>query len=96
MANTTFTNSGTFILINFGDIDWHKTGGLQEIEIHKEETHINLKKDGIVELNYEGETYPLSYNSNPDAIQVDLVDGVAPTSNEDLKNKLRTLRNSII
>lgn len=92
MANIIITNGTGSIFLNFGDLQEKYL--IKERELHKSEIHLDLGKNDEIVLDYDGKSeFILSFDGQ-NGHQVDLVDGVAPTSNSDLRSKLMTLKNS--
>jgi len=102
MANISVTKSGNSIIVDFGDyvnsdkIDYSKTSyllaDLVQISLVKDGSHIELKmKDAHIRLRWLL-TYDSTY-SGTEFFIVDTVEGVSPTSESDLFDKLTSLRN---
>lgn len=94
MANIVITSNTTSIFLNFGDVVLREKFNVKEKEMHKSEVHIDIGLNDEVIIEYEGVEYPVSFDGANDIAQVDLVDGITPTSNADLRTKLITLKNS--
>lgn len=98
MANITIVKSGNSIIVDFGDYSLsdnvdgtkasYKVEDISVIWIEKDDSFVTVKmKDAIT-----SKTWPLSYNTVESAFVVDTIDGVIPTSNSDLFDKLTALR----
>lgn len=101
MANIVITKSGNSIIVDFGvyqgspDVDGRKASYKHEdisiVWIAKDDSKITVKmKDAITTIEWPL-TYDSTYSGN-ELFIVDSVDGVAPTSNEDLFDKITALR----
>ncbi len=98
MANITITKSGNSIIVDFGDytslpnVDGrkvsYKVDDIGIIWIEKDDSIVYVKMKMPVNNN----DLRLSYTTTTGAFIVDSVDGVAPTSNSDLFDKLTALR----
>jgi len=98
MANITIVKSGNSIIVDFGDYSTltnvdgrkasYKVADISVIWIEKDDTFINVKMKDAVTTN----VWRLSYTSTTDAFIVDSVDGIAPSDNIDLFNKITALR----
>lgn len=99
MANIVITTSGNLVHVDFGvysiseSVDGKKASYLiSDISIvwmEKDESHVRVKmKDSITTNDWK-----LSYDDqHPDYFLVDSVNGVAPTSNQDLFDKINAIR----
>lgn len=98
MANITITKTGNLINVDFGiysvskDVDGkkatYKAEDISIIWLEKDDSIVNVKmKDAITTAHWL-----LSYDGISGAYQVDTIDGIAPTSNQDLMDKLNALR----
>lgn len=102
MANVKVTKHGTNgIYVDFGDYAGEEFGyttvsayeGFNAVFIE----HIEPKNDDVICVKYEGrdaQTWPLTHDgdySGSDAMIVDTIEGVAPTSQSDLIKKLLAL-----
>ena len=98
MSNITIVKSGNSIIVDFGDyallnnVDGRKASYKVEdisiIWIEKDNAFVTVKmKDAITTNHWE-----LSFDSAPNSFIIDSIDGVAPTSNSDLFDKLTALR----
>ena len=98
MANIVITKTANLINVDFGiysvsnDVDGKKaTYKVEDISIiwlEKEESIVNLKMKDAITTDH----WLLSYDGISGTYQVDTIDGVAPTSNQDLMDKLNALR----
>jgi hypothetical protein len=89
MANIVITSTTNSIQVNWNvhkkqwsREQWHKSSA--HFYLEDAESHVQASEDN-------GTTVLLSYNGATGTMQVDSVDGVAPTSNSDLYNKLTAL-----
>lgn len=98
MANITIVKSVNSIIVDFGDysnlpnVDGRKASykveDISVIWIEKDDAFVNVKmKDAVTTP-----IWALTYASTDGAFIVDSIDGIAPTSNSDLFNKLTALR----
>ena len=99
MANIVITTNGNLVHVDFGNyavsdsVDGKKASYLiSDISIvwlEKDESHVRVKmKDSITTNDWK-----LAYdNQHPDCFLVDSINGVAPTSNQDLMDKINAIR----
>ena len=88
MANLIVTTSTSNFLVDFGvysGLVGYKKGSFQKanvaFQLMQDESFVRVE-------NTQGESWAVSFNSIDEALVVDLVDGIAPTSNSDLFDKL--------
>lgn len=91
MANVVVVSTANTIEVEFNDfasLIGYKRATFQKRRISFQE----MNDESFVRIeNAQGEHWAVSYNLSEDSIIIDLVDGVAPTSNNDLYNKLKAL-----
>jgi hypothetical protein len=93
MANLIITKTTFTVKIEFGiysedtniKSESFRRNQISEVKERFGGTHITV-------VILDGEDFDISYNTYKHAMVVDLIDGVAPTSNEDLFNKLVALQ----
>ena len=98
MANIVITKSGNSVIVDFGDyaslpnVDGrkasYKVDDIGIIWIEKDDSMVYVK----IKMFITNNDWQLSYTTTTGAFTVDSVDGVAPTSNSDLFDKLTALR----
>jgi hypothetical protein len=98
MANIVITSVGNYIDVDFGiyvvssNVDGrkatYKKDDISIIWLEKDDLFVDVKMKDAITTNH----WRLSFNATPEAFIIDSVDGVAPTSNVDLYNKLNALR----
>ena len=92
MPSLIITSDTIQVHVNFNDyesvVDYHKTSFKR-----KDISVVDLSEsDVFVRVNMiNGEAFDLSYTDTAGALTVGTIDGVAPTNNEDLKNKINAL-----
>lgn len=98
MANIVITKTGNIVDVDFGiysgsaDVDGrkaaYKVDDISIVWLEKADSIVNVKmKDAITTTHWK-----LSFDGSGLTFQVDTIDGVAPTSNVDLYNKINALR----
>lgn len=98
MANITITKIGDVVEVDFGNyavsnsLDGkkaaYKVDDISIVWLEKDDSAVYVRmKDFITNNNWK-----LSYTAIQDGFVVDTVDGIAPTSNEDLMDKINALR----
>ena len=98
MANIVITKTGNIINVDFGNyvvssnVDGKKASyqvsDISIVWLEKDESIVHVKmKDSITTRDWR-----LSFEATPDAFIVDSIDGVQPTSNQDLMDKINALR----
>ena len=94
MANITVVKTGDSIVVNFGDyygvssqVDSKESAYLRQniASIHNCDTHVIIKMRDTQE-------WKIGIVQGPDNFVIDLIDGVAPVSIDDLFIKLSTLQ----
>jgi hypothetical protein len=98
MANLVIVKTGNLIDVDFGnyaissDVDGRKASYLVSdisiVWLEKDDSFVDVKMKDEITNNI----WRLSFNSDSGVFVVDSIDGVAPTSNIDLYNKLNALR----
>jgi hypothetical protein len=98
MANVVITSSGNYIDVDFGiyavssSVDGrkatYKKDDISIIWLEKDDLFVDVKMKDAITTNH----WRLSFNATPEAFIIDSIDGIAPTSNIDLYNKLNALR----
>jgi hypothetical protein len=90
MANIVVTTTTGSILVDFGA--YSTPLGMSKGVWHKETLmNINLRTDGIL-VDIAGQPdWLVSFDGKVGTFQIDSVDGVAPTSDSDLFDKLKAL-----
>lgn len=94
MANILITSEGEFLKIVFADSSANKSTRIRKNCIAEIEV---LPAGGVyITKNYTSlqQGYKLSFDDNGGGDQVDAIGGVAPTSEEDLADKILALSNS--
>ena len=88
MANLVITTSTNNFLVDFGiysGLLGYKKGSFQKanlvFQLMQDESFVRVE-------NIQGENWAISFNSMDEALVVDSIDGIAPTSNSDLFDKL--------
>lgn len=90
MSKITITSTDVALTINYGD--YSEYIGLKTEKMNRSNVSIALSEDGsFVEFNMTKWGLWLSHDGHGATRKVDSVDGVAPTSTEDLFNKLAAL-----
>jgi hypothetical protein len=90
MANIVVTTTTGSILVDFGV--YSTPLGMSKGAWHKETLiNVNLRTDGIL-VDIAGQPdWMVSFDGKVGTFQIDSVDGVAPTSDSDLFDKLKAL-----
>ena len=101
MANVVITKTGNSIIVDFGvyvasnEVDYLKSSylvnDLVKVSLVKDSSHVELKIKDAHSSTRWALTYDSAYGGSEYFI-IDTVDGVAPTSELDLFNKLTALR----
>lgn len=98
MANIVITKTGNIVNVDFGNyvvspsVDGkkasYKVDDISIVWLEKDESIVHVKmKDAITTRNWM-----LSFENVGNVFVVDSIDGVAPTSNQDLMDKINALR----
>lgn len=89
MPNIVVTSTTNAIKVDFGD--YYQTLQFSKATFKKD--HIeSIKLDTSVQINLDKEySWVVTFDGASGTYQIDSVDGVAPTSNSDLYNKLSVL-----
>ena len=90
MANVVVTKNNDFIEVDFGVYGGVVFPGLEAVFYRRAITNVT-RHAACVEIKLSTGVWWVSYNGEPDTLQVDSVEGSAPTSNQDLYNKLVAL-----
>ena len=93
MANLVITKTGFTVKVEFND--YAEKVGLDKDSFRRNEiaeVRETYNADHLTVVMLNGEEFDLSYTTHPYAMVVDSIDGVAPTSNDDLFNKLEALQ----
>jgi hypothetical protein len=98
MAYITITTTEKSIIVDFGvysnlsDVDGkkgsYKRGDISIISLEEDETYIIVRMKDVITRN----DWPLSFDGYTGTFKVDTIDGIAPTSNGDLFNKIDAIR----
>jgi len=98
MANITISKSGNSVIVDFGDyvvsdnVDGRKASYKVEhisiVWIEKDDSIVHVKMEDAITVR----DWSLSYTTTTGAFIVDTIDGIAPTDNVDLFNKITALR----
>lgn len=90
MSKITITSTDAALTVNYGD--YAEFIGFKSEKMNRSNVSIALGQDGsFVEFNMTKWGLWLSHDGHGATRKVDTVDGVAPTSSEDLFNKLAAL-----
>ena len=91
MANIIVTSSTNSIKVDFGT--YSSSLGMAKAVWRKNDVHFNLRhgSDFAEAVVYNENAFALSFDGSTGTLQVDSVDGVAPSSNSDLYDKLIAL-----
>jgi hypothetical protein len=91
MANLVITSTTNKINVVFNDLA--TTAGIKKGTWHKERITFRLmNSDSFVNVLVINEpAWSVSFNGSTGTLQIDSIDGVAPTSNSDLYDKLTAL-----
>ena len=91
MANVIVVSTANTIEVefnNFASLIGYKSATFQKRRISFQE----MSDESFVRIeNAQGEHWAVSYNLSGGSLIIDSVDGLAPTSNNDLYNKLKAL-----
>lgn len=90
MANIVITSTSNTIKVDFGD---YYPGAIEHQKgVWKKDKIVNMVLDGSVEITIlQEKTWLVSHDGNNGTFQIDSIDGIAPTSLDDLYNKLIAL-----
>jgi hypothetical protein len=91
MANVTITDTTTILEVDFGV--YSASFGVKKENWHKHSIHFKLVHgDAFIKCGEDnGSDIAISWDGSGNSYQVDTVNGVAPTSNADLYDKLVAL-----
>lgn len=90
MAKITITSDDASLTVNYGD--YSSVIGMKSEKMNRSNVSLALSQDGsYIEFNMTKWGLWLSDDGHGATRKVDSVNGVAPTSNEDLFNKLAAL-----
>lgn len=89
MANIVITSDAVRVTINYGN--YSSITGIKTEKIRRDSISVSSRDNGVVDLDVGRWIPAVSIDGGDSTLIVDSVDGIVPTSNTDLLNKLGAL-----
>lgn len=91
MANIVVVSTTNSIKVDFGV--YANTLGISKKTWHKSDVHfgLNPSNEYVTVLEFRVPSFAVSFDGSSSTLQIDSINGVAPTSNSDLYDKLIAL-----